>query len=242
MDSTQHLLPEIPSNIIDHPDEYGEEIEEDVPPLQYARVNGLARDHLAGSLVFAELARLQTAVQHGVADDSELRRFDFGSELKVEERVTISKEGASLLSSIAREEGSEAIDAFVRPMLGARSEIRRTRLELPLLKTDHETDCKHFARRDDFEIKLQDVKLPLEMVNEESNEGLIWPSRFSALGVEVLEELKREKISVSKDVIFYLQTSLKHSWTEEDDMDLWNREQKYKRVSRLGPLQDPMLM
>jgi len=233
MNITQHHVLEIPCNIADPLAAYEDEIEEDVPPLQYARSNGLACDHLADSLVFVELAKLQTAV-HGQADDSELRQFDFGSELKVEERVTISKEGALLLSSIAQEETIEAIDSYVLPMLGARSEIRSTRLEFPLLRTDDETDFKHFAKRDDFEIKLQDIKLPLEMVNEENNEGLVWPSRFSALGAEVLDELKQEKISVSKDVMVYLQTTLKHPWTEEDDMDLWDREQKYKRVSKPG--------
>jgi len=66
-------------------------------------------------------------------------------------------------------------------MLKTRGIIKRAKLELPLIKTDHEMDCKNFARRDDFEIKLCDIKLPLEMVDEENNEGLAWPSRFASL-------------------------------------------------------------
>jgi hypothetical protein len=231
MEISQNLLHEVRSNISYPPSSSGDEVEEDIPPLHYARANDLARDHLSDSLVFAELVKLQTSVQYDLNDDSKLRQFDFGSELKVEERVTISKEGASLLSSIAHEESTETINALLLPMLSARSKITRTRLELPLLKTDHETDCKNFARRDDFEIKLQDVRLPLEIVNEDNNEGLVWPSRFSTLGSELLEGLKKEKISVPKDVMVYLDTALKHAWTKEDDLNLWNREQKYKRVS-----------
>jgi hypothetical protein len=210
-------------------DELENEIDEEIPPLQYARSNGLARDHVADELAFSELAKLQKAIQQDLTDDSELHQFDFGSELKVEERVTISREGAKLLSSIA-EETVEAIDTVILPMFKTKSMIKRTKFELPLLKTDHETDCKNFARRDDFEIKLCDIKLPLEMVNEENNEGLVWTSRFSSLGTHVLEELKREKISVSKDDMVHLQNALKHPWTVEDDMNLWNSEQKYKRV------------
>lgn len=229
MDISQGLPLELSSNLLP-PDSLEDQIVDEPPPLQYARSNGLARDHLADQLVFSELAKLQTAVQHGLTDDSELHQFDFGSEVKVEERVTISKEGALLLSSVSQEDTAEAIDALVLPMFKTRSITKRARLELPLLRTDHETDCKNFARRDDFEIKLCDIKLPLEMVNEEDNEGLIWPSKFSSLGEELVEQLKQEKISVSKDIINYLQDALKNGWTEEDDKNLWESEQRYKRV------------
>jgi hypothetical protein len=230
MDIAQHILSEGPNNLT-LPDSLEDEIDDEPPPLQYARSNGLARDHLADQLVFSELVKLQTAVQHGLADDSELPQLYFGSELKVEERVTISREGAQLLSCIAHEDAAEAIDTLVFPMLKNRSIVRRNILELPLLKTDHETDCRNFARRDNFEIKLCDIKLPLEMVNEENNEGLVWPSRFSLVGTKVMEELKQEKMGVSRDILNYLQNALKNQWTEEDDENLWDSEQKYKRVN-----------
>ncbi|KAE9371387.1 hypothetical protein N431DRAFT_410045 [Stipitochalara longipes BDJ] len=146
------LPPDLPEDAID----------EEIPPLQYARSNGLARDHLVDQLT--------------------------------------------------------------------RSIFKRAKLELPLLKTDHEADYKNFAKRDDFEIKLCDIKLPLETVIEENNEGLVWPSRFSCMGAEVLEKLKQEKISVSRDDMTCLQNALKHGWTEEDDRNLWKSEQRYKRA------------
>jgi len=230
MDFAQSFLP-VPVCSIPPPDIPEAEIEDEISPLEYARLNGLARDYLADQLVFSELAKLQTAVQRDLTDDSDLQQLDFGNELKVEERITISKEGARLLSSIAQVETCEEIDALTLPLLKTRSILKRAKLELPLLKTDHETDCKNFARREDFEIQLCDIKLPLEMVIEENNEGLVWPSKFSCLGAKVLEKLKQEKISVSKDDLVYLQSALKHGWTEEDDRDLWRSEQKYKRVS-----------
>jgi hypothetical protein len=229
MDISQGFPLEICTNLLP-PDSLEDQIVDEPPPLQYARSNGLVRDHLADQLAFSELAKLQAAVQHGLTDDSELHQFDFGSEVKVEERVTISREEALLLSSVAQEDTTEAIDAL--PMFKTTSITRKTRLELPLLKTDHETDCKNFARRDDFEIKLCDIRLPLEMVNEENNEGLVWPPKFSSLGEELVEQLKQEKISVSRDMIIYLQGVLKNAWTEEDDKNLWESEQRYKRVGR----------
>lgn len=226
----QYLPLDLSSNDLAPPDSFEEEIDDEMPPLQYARSNGLARDHLTDQLVFSELAKLQRSVQNCLTDDNELHKFDFGKELNVEERIAISREGAQLLSSIVQQETAEGIDVVVLPMLGTRRFAGRARLELPLLRTDHEADCKNFARRDDFEIKLCDIKFPLEMVNEEKNEGLAWPRRFSSLGVEILEQLKQEKFSVSKDDLHYLQDTLRHSWTEEDDKALWNSAQKYKYV------------
>jgi len=241
MDFDENVLP-VPPESIPYSDIPEVGIEDEISPLEYARLNGLSRDYLADQLVFSELAKLQTAVQHDLTDDSDLQQFEFGNELKVEERVTISKEGAKLLSSIAQAETCEEIDALMLRMLKTRTVPKRTKLELPLLKTDHETDCKNFARREDFEIKLCDIKFPLEVVIEENNEGLVWPSRFSCLGAEVLEKLKQEKINVSKDDMIYLQAALKHDWTEEDERNLWNSEQKYKRVSNQFFDKDAVLM
>jgi hypothetical protein len=237
VDKAQLIPHRLPENLSPPPDD----IDDEIPPLEYARSNGLACDHMADRLVFSELAYLQTAAHHSLADDSELHHFNFGCEFKLEERITISKDGAQLLSSIAQQEAAEAIDALVLPMLKTRSIISRAKLELPLLKTDHETDCKNFARRDDFEIKLCDIKFPLEVVNEENNEGIAWPSRFSSIGAHVLEKLKQEKITVSREDLIHLQDALKRPWTEEDNITLWNSEQKYKRVADQVSLPVPLL-
>jgi len=45
--------------------------------------------------------------------------------------------------------------------------------------------------------------------------------------------LKKEKLSLSKGDFAHLQNALNHPWTEEDDKNLWNSEQKYKRVGDL---------
>jgi hypothetical protein len=55
--------------------------------------------------------------------------------------------------------------------------------------------------------------------------------KFLFLGAEVLEDLKQEKIGVSKDDMIHLRNALKYDWTEEDDRNLWKSEQKYKHAS-----------
>jgi hypothetical protein len=178
----------------------------------------------------SESGKLRAIIDQSLADDSHLRSFDFGPELGVEERLSISKEAALLLASITREQTAEEIDVLVSPMLHSIDGIKKLKLELPLLRSDHEADCKEFGRKEGFEIKLKDVKLPLEIVNIENGEGLQWPSHFRALGTKIAKELKQERISVSKDTVGYLSRKLTSVWTEEDEEDLWKREQSYKRV------------
>lgn len=215
----------------EHP-QASEEAEEP-SPLEYARSNGLSRDYLAERLGFSDLEQLQHVVDAKQLDSSHLRQFNLGSEIRVEERLTISKDAALLLSSINREEASEDIDSLVVSMLDTRTLGWPPKLELSLLRSNHETDCREFASREGFEIKLQDVKLPLELVDDEKNEGLSWPSRFWDMGPETLQKLKAEKLAVSKDAFMFINDCLKDDWTEDDAKALWNDEQKYKKVRGL---------
>jgi len=203
--------------------------EEDLTPLEYARVHGLSLDYLADSASFPHILKLQQEIHNCLTDDSHLHQFNFGTNFSTEERLEVSRDAASLLASLNQDETLEWIDSLVLPMLDVR-EIKKMRLELPLLSTDHESDCRAFARREGFEVKLEDVKLPMETVNDENNEGLMWPSRFLNLGAEIVEHLKHEKLEVSRDTLVYLQNILKNSWTEEDEKTVWDNKLKYKRV------------
>jgi hypothetical protein len=208
----------------------GSSEEDDISPLEYARFNGLSYNYLDEPAAFIHAGILQKRAEASLSDDSHLQTFDLGREIKIEERLTVSRGGAQLLASVSNGEAPESINSLVLPLLDSRT-AKEIKLELPLLKSEHEVDCRDFARRHGFEVKLRDIKLPLEMVDEKNGEGLNLSSKLWSLGTKVLEELKLEKIAVSKDTLGYLQTTIKNVWTPEDDNKLWNSEQRYKRVS-----------
>lgn len=211
--------------------------EDDLSPLEYARLNGLSRDYLAEPYLVSGLDIIEDG-HSGFTNDSHLIQFQLPTtKISTDERLIISKEAALLIACISREEPNSK-DAIVLQMLGKRV-FENHQLELPLLRSDHESDCRKFARSDGFEIKLQNVKFPLEMVDEEKNEGLGWSPKLWSRGSEILEELKREKLEVSKETLGHLQNFLKHSWTEEDEKELWASVQKYKMVS--APRKQPYL-
>lgn len=203
--------------------------DEDLTPLEYARYHRLSRDPLTDPLAFAHIEALQADILEDSVD-SFLPQLDFGVEPRLDERLMVSKEALQFVQSVAHQYTPESIDALILPMLRP-SRGKNSRIELPLLKTDHETDCRHFARWDGFEIKLEDVKFPLELVDDEKNEGIKFPSSYWKLGDGIMEELKKEKLEVSRDAMLFLKEALTDVWAKEDDEELWRTEMKYKRVS-----------
>ncbi|EHK98458.1 hypothetical protein M7I_5759 [Glarea lozoyensis 74030] len=107
--------------------------------------------------------------------------------------------------------------------------VRKLRIELPLLKSHLETDLRKFARRDGFEIDLKDIKLPLELVDESAGEGMTFPDRHHELGSKIIEDLKMEKLAVSREAISFLQRAIQSSWTREDEDELWRDLEKIER-------------
>jgi hypothetical protein len=212
-----------------HSDSYSEE-EDDVSAVEYARLNGLARNHLTEPFPFSVFNRLQENIDDGLTDDAHLQQLDLLTDFSVSERLAISKDSAKLIASVLYPESDESIDTTVSSMLGS-TEFKKIRIELPLLRTDHESDVKEFARREMFEPQLKDVKFPLESLDSERFEGLEFPSALWNLGAERMEELRKEKLLVTRESLQYIQNSIKTGWTDADEKELWRSTQKYVRVS-----------
>jgi hypothetical protein len=194
--------------------------EPDLSPLEYARKNGLSRNYLEMPGHILNL------------DDSHLPQFEIAADVNTNERLIFSKEAAQLLSSVIQEATDERwYDDQINKMIHF-TRHRHSRLELPLLRSDNETNCKKFAKKEGFEITLKDVKLPLEMVDEANNGGMTFSHAQWNKGAEILESLQKERLEVTRDTLTYLQEISRDDWTEEDEKKLWAAStKKYKRVS-----------
>ncbi|RKF83864.1 putative nucleoporin nup49 [Golovinomyces cichoracearum] len=207
---------------------------EEMSALEYARLNGLSWDYKAERSGLLELERIKFIDQMrdtNTLDDSHLSAFEFGPEMRVEERLIISKEAALLIQSVARSDGSDPATDLNLFSSGEKRTSKEFRLELPLLHSDHEKDCRDFGNKENFEIKIQDVKLPLEVLDEEKNRGLTWSSELWNSGPELIKKIKLERFCVSKETLSYLQEILrKDSWTVEDAKSMWINEQTYQKA------------
>lgn len=199
--------------------------------LEYARQNGIARNYLEDvTTSFENVCNLVRNNVEAIAfDNPNLPIFSFGSELRLEERMTFTQDAAKLLSSIARLETVESINATTSVLLDCRQR-KKLKLELHLLNSDHELDCREFSRRDNFEIQLKDVKLPLELVDVERGEGLGWPRSLRAYGPALIQTIKKEKMQVKRETLEFIRTASISQWTLKDQKELWAAEGTYKKV------------
>jgi hypothetical protein len=204
------------------------EEEEGISPLEYARRNGLACNHLAEPIPLP-YASIPNGIDGGTTDDSHLYQLEFPN-CSTDERPPLSRDAAMLLAWVSAPEKEESIDSAALSLLGS-GQSKKRHLELPLLKSDHEIDCKQFARREGFEIKLADVKLPLEMVDDEKDEGLVFPTKLWDKGSHIMEELKKEKLPVTKGTLTYLSVALKVEWDQDVEDQVWASVHTYKKVS-----------
>jgi len=171
--------------------------------LEYARFYGLTIDHRNA---YALSTLVGKHVVDPASDESALFEITPGVAALAPERLSAGKEGVAFLSSIKADQlGSfELFDGSVPDT----HRIRDLKLEEPLLRSDHTLDMKCFGGW--IIPDLRSERLPLEKVDDEEDEGLVWPSRFNELRSDAARRSELEKIAVSKDILLYLKDMLPH--------------------------------
>ncbi|CAG8979886.1 hypothetical protein HYALB_00002660 [Hymenoscyphus albidus] len=218
-------------------EEEDEEEEEELTPLEFARLQGITQNHLTDTSASDHIDELKGQVGDIVlTDDTHLPPLAFGPIPEPKDPFYASREALEYLQAFQQDMNPDAIEAIMDPMLTP-MKIRSLHVELPLLRSDHETDCVEFSRREGFEVKLQDINFPLEIVDEENGEGLSIPSKYLEIGHQIVEDIKKEKLVCSKETIAYLSDVLNASWDEEDEDKLWAEEQTYQRKTMTHPFE-----
>ncbi|APA13160.1 hypothetical protein SS1G_14061 [Sclerotinia sclerotiorum 1980 UF-70] len=226
-DPTNQILSQLPDA-----QGFSEEEEEDDPPVfGFARSVGIARDHQLDDTSVDILLSMKEDVYHKfISDlnDSHLPQLNVKAESNTNERMSISANAMRLLTSVAENESRESINALVYPFLGSKKS-KYMRVESPLLRSDHESDFREFARREGFEVKPQDIRLPLELVSVENNDGLEFPPEFYNFETEIFDIVANEKIEVTKNAMISLHTTLKATLTKEDEQKIWEAERAHPK-------------
>lgn len=176
--------------------------EEEPSILEYARFWGLTTNyHSIDPLrLIAELPELSQA-QENETDDHASPQSSF----RISERFTINKTALCLLSDIlSLGAKTDELDASLLPNLHA---VRDWKLELPLLRTNHEDDMRQFRIR--LHPDLSNEHLPLEKTDTENDEGLSWAATDEDLPSMMTRRLEAEKPVFTRDTLLYLQENLK---------------------------------
>ena len=201
--------------------------EEDEPSLlEYARFHGLTIDHR--SINPLEYCSLETGLAEPElieAEDSDLFEITAGQTEPPHEKLTIGKDALALLSSVSKPQSLELDDQFLPPKT---HRIQDLKMELPLLRTDHELDMLEYPHR--LVPDLAHEHLPFEKVEDEQDESLEWPSSYHKLPQEMDARCASEKLVISKDTIIFLQEALNHLGPDGKPPRFDDELKPYKRV------------
>jgi hypothetical protein len=202
--------------------------------LEYARSCGLAIDY--GSIDrFALISHLTTTFPP-LQDDQYGRSVTIfkipPAPPSVQEKLVLTKAASALLQDICTSLSLAEVEALAQSHYS--HPLRRFKLELPLLPSDPEEECRDFLRqvRAIGWVNLETARLPLIPVDVEKDEGLEFPSRISSYDDEFMKRIVLEKpeIGIGRDTLLHLQEAFEASWTEKDQGDLWDSLHKHKRV------------
>lgn len=195
---------------------------------EYARFYGLTTDHLnrdplAGFPVTHDLPeRLE--------DDPELFRIDDANakDIDLNEKLFFGKQEALVLGSIMEtmpQDWDLDESSWLNP-----HRVRNMKIEIPMLKTDHEGDMRAF--RCLIMPDLANEHLPLESLDDEADEGLTWPSSCQKLPYQYMLAAEKERLDVSIDELHYLQASLSLDSASEPPLPFEGNGLEYARVSQ----------
>lgn len=175
--------------------------------VDYARFYGLIRDHL--DLCPLQVFNASDGLQPQQLEDTpDLFQLHVENVKVPEERLAVDAGSASLLSSIAELQTiAPSRDNEYDGICTHR--VSRMKHDLPLLLSDHELDLLRFARR--IVPNLQNEFLPLEIIDEEADEGLTWPSKYYQLPELYDKKSKSEKLEIASDGLRFLQESWSYS-------------------------------
>ncbi|KAI4689948.1 uncharacterized protein J4E84_004129 [Alternaria hordeiaustralica] len=133
----------------------------------------------------------------------------------VKEKLTVNKDTALLLKAAHALQDELASDLTVT---NSRTWSRDLRQELPVLGSDHELDLLSFG--DTPVPDFKNSQIPSEITVEENDEGFGWPTRYLDYPAQCDARVKAEKLAISREVLVYLQDTVRDAYVPEDGQRL----------------------
>lgn len=196
---------------------------EDLSAIQYARLHGLSTDSYLLAGVDSNL--LPNPPQEWLAclsDDSKLFEIkDPGIDSKAE-KLSFARDAFLLLSGVRsahKLDTHESDDG--RP-------FKRLKLELPILRSDHELDTIRFGHP--VIPNLRDCNIPFESVDQENDEGLEWPTTCHNHVGALNSEASTERIVIPKSALSALVSASRPAILTADDRAEIEALQEFQRV------------
>ena len=195
---------------------------------EYARLHDLAIDHRECNLL-ADLAH-DVNLDKELKDGDDLFVIDDTFDFDLVEPLETGKDAAILLASII--DASQHSPTFEYEPGMDPHRFRNMKAEVPILKTDHETDMSEFAAP--VVPDLANEHLPFESIDEEAGEGLGWPPEYYRLPDQFKAEAETGLLEVSQEALRYIQDALLLSANGNEERIFAVEELNYKTVRSIN--------
>ena len=169
---------------------------------EYARFHGLTTDY-----TILDPLDVNLPIEEGI------QQFDNDDDLSttinatlVEERPHVDSGILSLLQACTRPSPAN-IQKLCSDLLPPLHRVRDSKLELPLLRTDHEFDMRRFKTK--LEPRLDKEHIPFDDLDEEAGEGLEIPKVYYQQLDELWQSIEAEKLHVTSEAFLLMGECLK---------------------------------
>lgn len=195
--------------------------------LDYARFHGLAADHLQQNILTFISSDALRSDEDAILSDFRLPDV---AEIPAEPKFQLNSKAISLLASSIRPPPPPKLTNDPSD----HHKVKNLKMELPLLRTDHDTDMKKLLHR--MPVKLPAWNLvPIE-VDEESGEGLAWPQEIVGLAAVWDRRAAKEKLQTTREVLKALQDTLRSVYTAQTQEEIIAKGSIFTRVRCLNSL------
>ncbi|KAK4161049.1 hypothetical protein QBC43DRAFT_324385 [Cladorrhinum sp. PSN259] len=215
---------------------------------EYARYNGLTIDNFTDPWSIPPqhddaIASTLTHLDPGdLIEDAALQECYFRSIPTSEQWELPPKSLAALQDSVKRCKVEEVATLMDDLCFAERNKNVGLEYDPPLLRSDHEEDCRRLARRVNAfrKVPLPDHRLPVEPADVTKGEGLEFPSIALEKDKLLMKRVEEEKLSMDHDNLKYLMESIKADWTVKDQKELIESTYPYHGIGAAEPLTPPL--
>lgn len=200
----------------------------------YARRNGLTVDVYCDPFTFSpalfEALDQEWTGSNGLTPCNDLPDISLPSATPITEQWEVSGNALGSLRDVCqRYTEVEVKDLTFQIIQHNAGNARRLKLELPVLRTDHDMDYRAYVRTVNAarDTRLLDSHLPLEPADIEKDEGLEFPARVYQLDRQITKAMAGERLEVTRTTLQCLAGNLKSDWTDENTRQLLEIETDY---------------
>lgn len=213
-------------------------------PDEYARAHGLTLDSLLPrwSKMFEDDHYIASTISEPASsqllEGIQLQECLFCPIIPTPEQWQMPVRSLHLLQQVCRHVKKEEVERLKsQECFSGSLRWNKLKLETPVLRSDHGTDCRRWERRvkDFMEVQLPDHRLPLEPADIDKGQGLAFTNIEKAKDKKMMRDVEKEKLELSKDTLRHVAQSLKSSWTESEQRAFTRSILTYNQVSKSRP-------